>query len=322
MGIGGWCATEVVIGSERAGQPALSLGGYLIRGIVPLSGVVAEETDWYWYPRIPLGSISLVFGQAGIGKSTMMYDVLARASIGETMPNSVERPKPPHDIELARSLVVGTEDAPARVAQVLEKAGADLDNIAVIAQDQLPDPKRGPLEQTAFIEQQMRAFRCRVLYVDNVSEAMLGNTDSNNERSVRMALRPLDQLAKNLGAAVMMVTHPKKGAERYDVKEGISGSQAFTNLARSVLYVAPMPHSDLVGLAVAKSNYYPAHRINTLSYQVKSNVIAVRDGHEVLDIPWIEWRGTIPYTAQELSNLNAQYKAEIAKLAEGEAYGG
>lgn len=270
-----------------------------------MSQVVGEPVDWYWFPRIPLGSITMVFGMAGIGKSTMMYDVLAKASIGAAMPLSAVRPDKAHDVMLARSIIVGTEDAPERVAEVLKKADADLDNIAIIPQDNLPHPMLGPLQQIGFLETQMKAFNCKVLYVDNVSEAMLGDTDSNNERSVRLALRPLDSLAKRLGAAVILTSHPKKGGDAGPVTEAMTGSQAFTNLARSTLYVTRIPKTPLNAIAVAKSNYYPAERANTLAYQIHSEKIGERDGHDILSTPRLEWKNVIPYTAQELAKLNA-----------------
>lgn len=286
-------------------------------GIQPLAALEATEVEWFWFPRIPLGSITLVFGQAGIGKSTMMYDVLARASRGDCMPNSVERPKPPYDVDNARSLIIGTEDTPQHVAGVLERAGADLDSIGIVPQDALPDPTRSPMQQLGFIEAAMKKFRCRVLYIDNVSEAMLATTDSNNERSVRAALRPLDSLSKRMNAAVIMLTHPKKGAGRYQVIEGITGSQAFVNLARAVLYVAPVPGSDTVGLCVAKSNYYVAWRTNSLHFKVMSEVVGTKDGHEILSVPWVEWMGLLPMTAQELSSAGAKEAAKLAEAAEG-----
>lgn len=287
-------------------------------GIRPLSGVDETITPWYWYPRIPLGALTLVFGRAGIGKSTMVYDVLARASRGDVMPNSAVLPDEP--ILNARSVIVGTEDTPERVRAVLEKADADLDNVAIVAQEQLPDPRLSVFEQLPFLEDAMKKFRSRVLYVDNVNEAMIGGTiDTNNERSVRNALRPLDSMAKRNDFAVIMTTHPKKGAYRFDVTEGITGSQAFTNLARSILFVARVPHSDVVGVAVAKSNYYPAERVNTLQYRMISEPMGFDpEGHEILGVPSLDWRGRLPYTAQELSNLQAEEAAEIARKAGSE----
>lgn len=288
-------------------------------GILPLKQLAMEEVSWYWFPRIPFGAITLVFGRAGIGKSTMVYDMLARASIGEAMPNAAERPKPPADIENMRSIIIGTEDTPERVASVLDRAGADLDQIGIIPQDNLPDPTLSPLQQMEFVAEETKKFGAAVLYVDNVSEALLGNTDSNNERSVRYALRPLDTLAKHLGISVLMTTHPRKNVGAGPVVEGITGSQAFTNLARSVLYVDRVPGSDQMGVGVAKSNYYPADRVNTLAFKVNSEKVGEQDGHDLLSIPWLDWRGVVPYTAQGMATENARLEAERAKEAGYEA---
>lgn len=288
-------------------------------GIIPMSQLQPEEVKWYWFPRIPLAGITMVFGKAGIGKSTIIYDILARASIGAPMPNSAVPPAQPDATLFAKSLIVGTEDTPERVASVLNRANADLDFIGILPQDGLPNPKLAPLEQLGFVEKSMMQFGARVLYIDNVSEALVGDSvDSNNERSVRAALRPLDMMAKRNGWAIILTTHPKKGAERYDVNEGITGSQAFTNLARSVAFVARVPQSDMSALSVSKSNYYPWDRVNTLGYKVHSQVLGEdAEGHEILDIPWVEWMGRLPYNAKELSAM----QAEEAKRLEGRANG-
>lgn len=286
-------------------------------GIIPMSTLKPEEVKWYWFPRIPLGGITMVFGKAGIGKSTIVYDILSRASTASPMPNSAVPPPAPNDTLYAKSLIVGTEDTPERVAAVLDRANADLDFLGILPQDALPNPRLAPLEQLAFVERSMLQFGARVLYIDNVSEALVGDSvDSNNERSVRAALRPLDMMAKRNGWAVILTTHPKKGAEKYDVNEGITGSQAFTNLARSVMFVARVPHSDMFALSVSKSNYYPWDRANTLGYKVHSEVLGTdAEGHEILSIPWVEWMGRLPYNAKELSAMQAEEAGELLKKA-------
>lgn len=153
------------------------------------------------------------------------------------------------------------------------------------------------------------------MYVDNVGEALVGETDSNNERSVREALRPLDRMAKRLNLSIILNTHPKKGSGYGPITEAITGSQAFTNLSRSVLYVDRAPGSDQMALSVAKANYYIADRVNTLAFKLQSEVLGMEDEHEILGVPKVDWRGVIPYTAQQLATENARAEAERAKSA-------
>jgi hypothetical protein len=56
------------------------------RLLVPLSHVAPEPVLWLWRGRIPLGGITLLEGDPGDGKSTVMYDLAARVTTGRSMP--------------------------------------------------------------------------------------------------------------------------------------------------------------------------------------------------------------------------------------------
>lgn len=286
-----------------------------------MSAVAPDVTRWLWYPRIPIGALTVVFGQANVGKSTMMYDIIARLSRGDRMPLSALPPTPTDAVRNAYSLLAGLEDAPSRVAAVLDAAGAATDVIGIVEPEHFPDPRRSPLDQLPFLEAQIREFGTkthgvRTLYLDNLTEAYVSTTESNNEASVRSALRPLADLAKRLDLAVVLNTHPKKGASAGDIREAITGSQAVFNFARSVLYVAPVPNTGSVAVSCAKSSYYPAHLVNTLAFRIMSESEGELDGHPVLGIPTVEWQpGVVPYTAQGLADANAAALEQRKKVA-------
>jgi putative DNA primase/helicase len=265
----------------------------------PMDTISTSATQWLWFPRIARGGITMVFGAAGLGKSTIMLDVIARLSRGDVMPNGSERQP------VTKSVIVGIEGPPQRTREVLEAAGAVLGNVAIVRNDLLPDPAKGPLEQIPYLEAEMRKFGATVLFVDNVSEAFVAQTDTNNEYSVRASLRQLASFAERTGHAIVMISHPKKGAAFGDVKEAITGSQAFTNLPRTTLFVAPVKgeggeDSGLVALAVAKSNLYAIQYVNTLSFELTSHELEWHDGHPVLSPPKVNWRGVVQRDAQRL----------------------
>jgi RecA-family ATPase len=281
--------------------------------VQPFSSIPPEDIKYYWMPRIPLGCLTILFGAAGRGKTTIVCDILARASVGECMPVSALH----SPIENARSIVVGMEDTPERLASVLENAGADLDQIGIIPNSDLPDPKLSVIEQIDFLRDECLEWGASILFCDNLGEVTVGAKDTNNEASVRHALRPLDQLAKHLGIAVLLISHPKKGGALWGpISEAITGSQAFVNLVRSVLYVDKVPHSDQMGLAAVKNSYYPIEKIATLAYQIKSDVVATHDGMDILGIPWCDWRGQVPYTAQQMATENARIEQERGRKKE------
>lgn len=56
------------------------------------SDITSCDVDWFWYPYIPYGKITLVQGDPGIGKSSLVHNLLAQASTGEKMPDGKNHP--------------------------------------------------------------------------------------------------------------------------------------------------------------------------------------------------------------------------------------
>lgn len=57
-------------------------------GILTLySDVQATAVRWLWYPFIAVGKITLLQGDPGDGKSTMMMNLIAELSKGGTLPD-------------------------------------------------------------------------------------------------------------------------------------------------------------------------------------------------------------------------------------------
>lgn len=272
---------------------------FLQSALQDFESVPQDVPEWLWFPRIARGAITMVFGEAGIGKSTVVLDVLARLSRGDVMPQSIEKQP------VTKSLIVGIEGPASRTREVLFAAGANLANVAVLRADRMPEQDKSPLEQMEFVEAQMRRFGATVLFVDNVSEVCIESTDSNNEFSVRAAMRKMTDFAERTGWAVILISHPKKGAAYGSVKEAITGSQAFTNLPRTTIFVAPIRDlagdpTGTCGVAVSKSNLYALDHINTLEYELVSHESGWRDGHPVLSPPRVAWKGVCPLSAQQM----------------------
>ena len=55
--------------------------------------VVATPVRWPWYPFIAAGKITLLQGDPGDGKSTMMMNLIATVTTGGRLPNGVQLEK-------------------------------------------------------------------------------------------------------------------------------------------------------------------------------------------------------------------------------------
>ena len=56
--------------------------------------IEASVPDWVWAGRIPIGALTVLEGDPGLGKSTPPCDIAARASTGTTMPSDDRTAEP------------------------------------------------------------------------------------------------------------------------------------------------------------------------------------------------------------------------------------
>ena len=55
--------------------------------MIRLSQVEAQQVKWLWYPFIPYGKLTIIQGDPGDGKSTMMMNLISCLTNAEFTPN-------------------------------------------------------------------------------------------------------------------------------------------------------------------------------------------------------------------------------------------
>jgi putative DNA primase/helicase len=188
---------------------------------------------WAWQHRIPLGNFSLLVGEEGVGKGTLLAWMIARLTRGE-LPGDLGTP--------ANVLIIGDEDGFDDVwTPRLLAAGADLEHVRDLpASDTL-----GLLDVRRDVEHLRRIVRqggFRVVVLDALLDNLPDSTDEFKPRSVRAALRPLGRLARQERFAALGSLHTNKGGETF--RQKMSGSHAFNALARSGLLLAQHPDDE------------------------------------------------------------------------------
>ncbi len=83
--------------------------------------------DWLWPGRIPLGLVTVIEGAAGVGKSPLVADLVARVTRGAPWPGRVEGPQLAGDVLVVSGELGGWERV---IFPRLKLAGADLPRIA------------------------------------------------------------------------------------------------------------------------------------------------------------------------------------------------
>ena len=198
------------------------------------SNVSASKVSWLWYPYIPFGKVTLIQGDPGCGKSTLMMHLIAGISTGGAAPNGTEYGKPMHVVYQCSEDGVSDTIKPRLTA-----AGADCRNVAFLDEDAL----WLSMDNEA-IRQAMEEFHARLFVLDPF-QSYLGDTDMANVGKMRKMLRQLASWASQYGCAVVLVGHLSKNEGAKDLYRGL-GSIDIAAAARSVLHLGYMEDDSTV----------------------------------------------------------------------------
>jgi hypothetical protein len=223
--------------SGTAPEPELALG-------TVLSTVKAEPVAWLWPSRIPLGKLTILDGDPGLGKSVLTLSLAAAVTRGWAMPLEPREPGDEPDVREPAGVVLlnaedGLEDT---IRPRLDAAGADVER--VLALDKIPDGDgfRLPVlpQDMLYIKLAVRRMGAQLVIIDPLTAFLGADTNTHKDQDVRRALYPLAVLAQETGAAVVVVRHLNKAAGSNPLYRG-GGSIGIIGAARSGLLVAKDP---------------------------------------------------------------------------------
>ncbi len=248
-----------------------------------LSDIPAEKLSWLWPGRIPLGKLTLLAGDPGLGKSFVTLDIAARVTMGTAWPDGTVNGQPGSVI-----LLSAEDDAADTIRPRLEAAGADITKIHVLqAVRHIKDNGETSLDHfslqsdiTALQDAAVVLDDVRLIIIDPIS-AYLGSTDSHVNSKVRGLLAPLAQIAQTLRIAVVLVDHLSKSNRPALYRP--NGSIAFTAAARAVWFFAKSPDDPAQRLMLPGKINVAADQ-NGLGYMLKERepgVVAVEWGDVV-----------------------------------------
>ena len=213
--------------------------------IINMNEVEAEEVSWLWKPYIPAGKITLVQGDPGGGKTTMVLAVAAALTTGALMPGA--------GAALPASSVIyqTAEDGLAdTIKPRLVQLGADCRRVHVIGEDEaalsLSDER---------IERAILRTGAKLFILDPL-QAYLGGVDMHRANAVRPLMKELSMVAERTGCAIVIIGHLNKSSGKSQYR-GL-GSIDIHAAARSVLTVGKIPVDEAMRAVVhGKSNLAP-----------------------------------------------------------------
>ena len=191
------------------------------------SDVETKEIDWLWYPYLALGKITLLQGNPGDGKSTMMMNVIASLSNGENVLNDGNSTDP------IKVLYQCSEDGVNdTIKPRLLKAGANCKNIAFIDEEM----NEGISLDDERLRSAMEVFRPKLVVIDPIQAYISNVGDMQSAGKARKLMKRLGLWAEKFGCAIVLIGHMNKRSGGNEMYRGL-GSIDLNASARIVLQV-------------------------------------------------------------------------------------
>lgn len=217
--------------------------------LIHMEDVVSKEVEWLWYPYIPYGKITIIEGDPGEGKTTLVLKLAAALSRGLPLPCDDDKEYEPIHI-IYQTAEDGIEDT---IKPRLEKAGADCSMIRVI------DETDKELSMTDDrLEQAIIETKARLIILDPIQAYIGATVDMHRANEIRPVLKHLGIIAEKHNCAIIPIGHMNKASGSKSTYRGL-GSIDIQATARSVLLVARLRDKPNIRImAHDKSSLAPA----------------------------------------------------------------
>lgn len=256
---------KVIINNGESGATLRLINGSSIKPIPVL---------WIWRYWLATGKLVLLAGAAGTGKTTLAMELAAIITKGGKFPDNT--PSMLGDVVIWS----GEDDPDDTLVPRLIANGADIARVHFVGN--VADFKGGrsfdPAKDMPILLKSIKEIgKVVLIIIDPIVSAVAGDSHKNAE--VRRGLQPVIELASQIGASVIGITHFTKGTGGKDTTERVTGSLAFAALARAVLATAKDSENDGYILTRSKSNLGPdgggfRYKLNQVSLDSYPNITA------------------------------------------------
>ena len=190
-----------------------------------MEDIKCENVEWLWYPFVPYGKITIIQGDPGEGKTTLVLQMIAKLTRGETIIN--EETKEPINV-IYQTAEDGLSDT---IKPRLVAANADCSKVLVI------DDKETPLTMLDVrLEKAISETGARLVVLDPIQGFLGADVDMHRANEIRPVMKHIAEIAEKYRCAIILVGHMNKNSNGKSSYRGL-GSIDFQAAARSVLIV-------------------------------------------------------------------------------------
>lgn len=250
--------------------------------LVNVSDIEKERVEWLVPGYIPKGTITIIGGDGGLGKTSLWCNIASAISNGKPCVLQED-----NDFMYPHGEVIyfSGEDDTARVLRDrLEQNGANLDNIKTLPMDD--DAFTSLSIGGALIEGIIEARRPMLVIFDPIQQ-FIKNADMSKRNDMRHTMTSLSKLGKKYGTTFILVMHTNKRDKIGSFRDKLSDSADLWDIARSVLALGRNQNNENF-ITHEKSSY--SIRQNAILYHIENGRI-IRDSVETERMTYVEFMG-------------------------------
>ena len=213
--------------------------------LINMEMVEVEQIEWLFYPFIPFGKVTIIQGDPGEGKTTMVLQIIAKLTKGEAIfprqeqkieeKNGAEMPVDSNVDNLMEPVNVIYQTAEDGLGDTIKPrllaAGADCSRVLVI------DDREQPLTMLDIrLEEAIVQTKARLVVLDPIQGFLGAEVDMHRANEIRPLMTRVAVLAEKYHCAIILIGHMNKNSNGKSSYRGL-GSIDFQAAARSVLIV-------------------------------------------------------------------------------------
>jgi hypothetical protein len=248
-----------------------------------LSQLQARPVDWLWPLRLVRGTLALLDGDPGAGKSVMTVDLAARLTTGRPLPEGSPARDPCGVVLLSKE-----DNYENTVVPRLQAAGGNVDRVCDFTAKTADGLERQPVfpEDCDLLAETIQEMGAGLVIIDPLAAYVsmsLGN------QLIWQVVDALAQVAAQTGAVILLIRHLIKWAQGLRALMRGMGSVAIPGRARSTLLAGRHPEEE--GLCLLAAPKSLAVEAPTLAYRITTSPC----GQALID-----WAGPVAETADDV----------------------